>query len=65
MAGFGANSDMLSGLLGDAGAAASLFGGSGEYKSEMESLWKMMDDMAANDPEAYDKFMKKQVKLLF
>ena len=64
MAGFGANSDMLNGLLGDAGAAASLFGG-GEYKSEMESLWKMMDDMAANDPEAYDKFMKKQVKLFF
>ena len=25
------------------------------------TLWKMMDDMAANDPEAYEKFLKQQM----
>ena len=26
------------------------------------TLWKMMDDMAANDPEAYEKFLKQQME---
>ena len=30
-----------------------------EDAEKIKNLWKMLDDMAENDPEAYERFVKK------
>ena len=38
-----------------------LFGGDMEMaSSQLNNLWKMLDDLAENDPEAYKEFLQKQ-----
>lgn len=46
-----------------ADSASTLQGGAGDesLKSQSDEIWAMLDDMAANDPEAYAKFIQEQM----
>ena len=33
-----------------------------KMKKQMEGMWKMLDDMSANNPAEYDKYIKKNME---